>query len=84
MNAHHLFHWHGKGVKGIVVAQILLGGKREFPYVVEGSDIFRPESAGSEPLFIEGNAHTAGKGLLQSFHLQLLQSGAGERLQLGV
>lgn len=26
MNAHHLFHWHGKGVKGIVVAQILFGG----------------------------------------------------------
>ena len=84
MEAYDLFQRNGRESEGIVVAQILLGGKREFPYVVEGSDIFRPESAGSEPLFIEGNAHTAGKGLLQSFHLQLLQSGAGERLQLGV
>ena len=33
MNAHHLFHWHGKGVKGIVVAQILFGGTGKFTQV---------------------------------------------------
>ncbi len=55
MDAYHLFHWHRKGIKRVVVAQILLGGAREFLQVRQLGEIVRVNARGIKLAFVHRN-----------------------------
>ena len=44
VDAHNLLHRHRKGIEGVVIAQILLGGAREFAQVAQLMEIVRMHS----------------------------------------
>jgi hypothetical protein len=48
VNAHHLLHRHREGIEGIVVAQILFGGAREFGQVAQFAKVVRVHAGGVE------------------------------------
>lgn len=48
MNTHHLLHRHREGIEGIVVAQILFGGAREFGQVAQFMEVVRVHACGVE------------------------------------